>query len=105
MANNAKRGQRKARIGTVVSNKMNKTVMVLVERLVKQPLYGKYVRKKTKYMAHDEKAGCKEGDKVKIIETRPLSKLKRWRVTQILVPAGLPSNDFIGGSKQGLEKT
>lgn len=88
MENNAKRGQRKARTGTVVSNKMNKTVMVLVERLVKHPLYGKYVKKNTKYMAHDEKSECREGDKVKIVETRPLSKLKRWRVTQILVPAG-----------------
>ena len=102
MANNAKRGQRKARVGTVVSNKMNKTVMVLVERLVKQPLYGKYVKKKTKYMAHDEKAGCREGDKVKIVETRPLSKLKRWRVSQILIH-GLLSNSSVGGSKQGLE--
>lgn len=88
MGNNAKRGQRKARTGTVVSNKMNKTVMVLVERLVKHPLYGKYVKKNTKYMAHDEKSECREGDKVKIVETRPLSKLKRWRVTQRLVPAG-----------------
>ncbi len=88
MGNNAKRGQRKARTGTVVSNKMNKTVMVLVERLVKHPLYGKYVKKNTKYMAHDEKSECREGDKVKIVETRPLSKLKRWRVTQRLVPVG-----------------
>jgi len=88
MVNNAKREQRKARIGTVVSNKMNKTVMVLVERLVKHPLYGKYVKKNTKYMAHDEKSECREGDKVKIVETRPLSKLKRWRVTQRLVPVG-----------------
>lgn len=87
MENNAKRGQRKARTGTVVSNKMNKTVMVLVERLVKHPLYGKYVKKNTKYMAHDEKSECREGDKVKIVETRPLSKLKRWRVTQILEKA------------------
>ena len=102
MTNNAKRGHKKAKIGTVVSNKMNKTVMVLVERLVKQPLYGKYVRKKTKYMAHDEKAECKEGDKVKIVETRPLSKLKRWRVAQILIPS-LPSNSSVGGSKQELE--
>lgn len=86
---------KKVKTGTVVNNKMGKTVMVLVERLIKHPLYGKYVKRQVKYMAHDEKAECKEGDKVKILETRPISKLKRWRVTQILVPAG---------DKQGLEK-
>lgn len=90
-----KRELKKVKTGTVVSNKMNKTVMVLVERLIKHPLYGKYVKRQVKYMVHDEKAECKEGDKVKILETRPMSKVKRWRVTQILVPAG---------SKQGLEK-
>lgn len=95
MAGNAKKGLRKTRTGTVVSNKMNKTVMVLVERLVKDPLYGKYIKRQVKYMAHDEKGECKEGDKVKIVEIRPLSKLKKWRVNQILAPAG---------SKQGLEK-
>ncbi|MBI3398790.1 MAG: 30S ribosomal protein S17 [Deltaproteobacteria bacterium] len=82
-----KRGTEKVRVGTVVSNKMNKTVMVSVERLVKHPVYGKYVKKRIKYMAHDEKAECKEGDKVKIAEARPLSKLKRWRVSQILEKA------------------
>lgn len=86
---------KKVKTGIVVSNKMSKTVMVLVERLIKHPLYGKYVKRQVEYMAHDEKAECKEGDKVKILETRPMSKLKRWRVTQILAPAG---------SKQGLEK-
>ncbi len=90
-----KRELKKVKTGTVVSNKMNKTVMVLVERLIKHPLYGKYVKRQVKYMAHDEKAECKEGDKVKILEMRPMSKVKRWRVTQILVPAG---------GKQGLEK-
>lgn len=84
MANDKMAGKGKARIGVVVSNKMNKTVLVQVERLVKHHLYGKYVKNRTKYMAHDENAQCKEGDKVKIVETRPLSKLKRWRVTQIV---------------------
>ncbi|MBI5048207.1 MAG: 30S ribosomal protein S17 [Deltaproteobacteria bacterium] len=95
MADNVKKGLRKSRTGTVVSNKMKKTVMVSVERLIKDPLYGKYIKRQVKYMVHDEKAECKEGDKVKIVEMRPLSKLKRWSVNQILVPAG---------SKQGLEK-
>lgn len=82
-----KREVKKVKTGTVVSNKMNKTVMVLVERLIKHPLYGKYVKRQVKYMAHDEKAECKEGDKVKILEMRPMSKVKRWRVTQILEKA------------------
>ncbi|MBI5328652.1 MAG: 30S ribosomal protein S17 [Deltaproteobacteria bacterium] len=88
MTDNVKNVLKKSRIGAVVSNRMKKTVMVSVERLVKDPLYGKYIKKQVKYMAHDEKAECKEGDKVKIVEMRPLSKLKRWRVNQILVPAG-----------------
>ena len=87
MAGNAKKGLRKTRTGTVVRNKMNKTVMVLVERLVKDPLYGKYIKRQVKYVAHDEKGECKEGDKVKIVETRPLSKLKKWRVNQIVEKA------------------
>ena len=87
MADNVKKGLRKNRTGTVVSDKMKKTVMVSVERLVKDPLYGKYIKKQVKYMAHDEKGECKEGDKVKIIETRPLSKLKKWRVNQIVEKA------------------
>lgn len=87
MTNNKRKGLLKTRIGTVVGNKMNKTVIVSIESLVKDPLYGKYVKKQVKYMAHDEKAECKEGDKVKIVETRPLSKLKRWRINQILEKA------------------
>lgn len=79
-----KKEAKKIKTGVVVSNKMGKTVVVSVERLIKHPLYGKYVKRQVKYMAHDEKAECKEGDKVKISETRPMSKLKRWRVTQIL---------------------
>lgn len=82
-----KRGLKKARIGTVISDKMDKTVVVSVERIVKHPIYGKYVKKQAKYMAHDEKGECKAGDRVKIIEIRPLSKLKRWRVSQVLEKA------------------
>lgn len=75
---------RKERIGKVVSAKMNKTVVVAVERLVKHPLYHKYVKRTTKLYAHDEKNDAREGDTVRVVETRPLSKLKRWRVQQIL---------------------
>lgn len=77
-------GKRKQFIGTVVSDKMDKTVVVMVETLVKHPLYGKYIRRRKKYMAHDENNECKIGDKVLIEETRPLSRRKRWRVRQIL---------------------
>jgi|UniRef100_A0A7V5K1N3 small subunit ribosomal protein S17 len=77
-------GKRKQFIGTVVSDKMDKTVVVMVETLVKHPLYGKYVKRRKKYMAHDENNECKVGDKVLIEETRPLSRRKRWRVRQIL---------------------
>lgn len=78
------RGTRKTRIGVVVSDKMNKTAVVAVERLVKHPTYKKYIKRTSKFKAHDEKNECKVGDKVKIIETRPLSKTKRWRVVEIL---------------------
>ena len=77
---------RKTRVGKVVSDKMDKTITVLVERRVKHPLYGKYVLKSKKYHAHDE-LGCGEGDKVEIAETRPLSKTKSWKVTRILEKA------------------
>ncbi len=77
-------GKRKEFIGTVVSDKMDKTVVVMVETLVKHPLYGKYIKRRKKYMAHDEKNECKIGDKVLIEETRPLSRRKRWRVKEIL---------------------
>lgn len=79
-----KRGRRKTLIGTVVSNKMDKTIVVAVERLVKHPLYGKYIRRTTKLYAHDPQNRCKEGDVVKVIESRPLSKLKRWRLLEII---------------------
>jgi len=78
------KANRKQFVGIVVSNKMNKTVVVKVERLVEHPLYKKYIRRRKKFMAHDEENACREGDKVLIEETRPLSKHKRWRVRQIL---------------------
>ncbi len=74
----------KTKIGKVVSNNMEKSIVVKVEYLVSHPLYKKRIKKSTKFMAHDEKNICSIGDKVKIAETRPLSKRKRWRVTEIL---------------------
>ena len=82
-----KRGLRKERTGTVVSNKMNKSIVVVVERKVKHPIYGKFIKKSTKFMAHDEKNECGIGDLVVIAETRPLSKNKNWRLKQILEKA------------------
>ncbi|MDM8523433.1 30S ribosomal protein S17 [Desulfococcaceae bacterium HSG8] len=82
-----KRGMRRQLVGTVVSNKMDKTVIVLVERLVKHRLYHKYIRRRSKFAAHDEKNACQIGDKISIIESRPLSKTKRWRVNKIVVKA------------------
>jgi len=79
-----KRGLRKNRVGIVVSSKMDKTITVKVERRVKHPVYGKIVRMSTKLTAHDEKNECNEGDKVKIMETRPLSKNKRWRLVEVI---------------------
>ncbi|MCS7200271.1 MAG: 30S ribosomal protein S17 [Caldimicrobium sp.] len=87
-------GRRKEFIGTVVSDRMDKTVVVMVERLVKHPLYGKYVKKRKKFMAHDEHNSCKVGDKVLIEETRPLSKRKRWRVKQILERAKVLESEY-----------
>ena len=78
------RGLRKERVGTVVSNKMDKTVVVAMDRIVKQPVYKKYVRRRSKFVAHDEKNMCGVGDKVMIVETKPQSKTKRWRVREIL---------------------
>lgn len=75
---------RKQRVGVVSSNKMDKTVTVLVERRLKHPIYGKFVKKSKKFMAHDEANDCNIGDKVRIMETRPLSKSKRWRVVEVL---------------------
>ncbi|MCL2027424.1 MAG: 30S ribosomal protein S17 [Bacteroidales bacterium] len=78
------RNLRKERIGLVASNKMDKSITVVVERKVKHPMYGKFVKKSTKFMAHDEKNECNIGDTVKIMETRPLSKNKCWRLVEII---------------------
>jgi small subunit ribosomal protein S17 len=80
----AERNLRKTRIGVVTSNKMTKTITVAVERKVKHPIYGKFVKKTTKFHAHDEKNECSIGDVVRIMETRPLSKTKRWRLVEVL---------------------
>ena len=78
------RGTRKTRVGTVVSDRMNKTVVVAVDRRVAHPLYGKQVVRTQKFHAHDEENTAKAGDTVRIMETRPLSKTKRWRVVEVL---------------------
>jgi small subunit ribosomal protein S17 len=83
----AERSLRKTRVGVVVSNKMDKTITVAIERRVPHPIYKKYFKKTTKLMAHDEKKECGIGDKVRIMETRPLSKNKRWRLVQIVEKA------------------
>lgn len=81
------RNLRKERVGVVVSNKMDKSIVILVERKVKHPLYGKFVKKSTKFMAHDEKNEANIGDTVRIMETRPLSKNKCWRLVEIVEKA------------------
>jgi len=81
------RNERKERIGLVVSDKMDKSIVVKVERSYMHATYGRTVRKSVRYVAHDEKNECKIGDKVKICETRPLSKTKRWRVGEIIEKA------------------
>lgn len=78
------RNLRKERIGVVVSNKMDKSIVVAVKRKVKHPIYGKFVNKTTKFVAHDETNTCSEGDTIKIMETRPMSKTKRWRLVEII---------------------
>jgi small subunit ribosomal protein S17 len=78
------RNLRKERTGLVVSNKMDKSIVVAVKRKVKHPVYGKFVNKTTKFVAHDEKNECNEGDTVRIMETRPLSKTKCWRLIEIV---------------------
>jgi small subunit ribosomal protein S17 len=75
---------RKTRIGEVVSDKMDKSITVAVKRRIKHPVYGKFISKTTTFMAHDEKNECKEGDTVKIMETRPLSRKKHWRLVEII---------------------
>ena len=81
------RGMRRTLVGLVVSDRMDKTVVVRVERLVQDPRYKKYVRRYSKFMAHDEANDCSVGDRVQIIEHRPLSKRKRWKVQTTLVKA------------------
>ena len=84
----AKIPHKKTLTGSVLtSGRMDKTIVVSIERLSKHPFYGKYVKRRVKYMAHDEKNECGAGDKVVIVETRPLSKTKRWRVKEILEKA------------------
>jgi len=81
------RGMKRQVVGTVISDKMDKTVVVLVERLVKHPLYHKYIRRRAKFAAHDGQNACQTGDKVLISESRPLSRTKRWRVSKIVEKA------------------
>ena len=83
----AEKGNKRTIKGVVISSKMDKTIVVKAERLVKHPVFHKYVRKHVKYKAHDEKNQCKLGDTVLIIEARPLSKEKRWRMLEILEKA------------------
>ena len=78
------RNRRKVRVGTVVSDRMDKTIVVSIERLVKHALYGRYVRRRSKFKVHDEKNECHIGDTVRFMETRPISKDKRWRFVEIV---------------------
>ncbi len=78
------RNLRKTKLGVVSSNKMDKTITVKVERKVKHPIYGKFLKKSTSFHAHDEKNECSIGDTVKIMETRPMSKTKRWRLVEVV---------------------
>ena len=80
----AERNLRKTKTGVVTSNKIAKTITVAVERKVKHPIYGKFVKKTTRFHAHDEKNECSIGDMVKIMESRPLSKTKRWRLVEVI---------------------
>lgn len=78
------RNLRKERTGLVISNKMDKSIVVQIGRKVKHPIYGKFVKKTSRFVAHDEKNECNEGDTVRIMETRPMSRRKRWRLVEIL---------------------
>ncbi len=89
----SERALRKIRTGRVTSAKMDKTVVVTVDRLVRHPFYGKTIKRRTKLYAHDEGNTCAEGDIVRVVETRPLSKLKRWRVVEIV-----SKTDAVGAS-------
>lgn len=83
----AERSRKKDFVGVVVSNKMDKSIVVMVERQIRHPLYGKYVKRSSKFMAHDEQNTCTIGDTVRIMEVRPLSRKKRWRLVEILEKA------------------
>ena len=83
----SERPMRKTVIGNVVSNRMDKSIIVLVERRLRHPIYGKYMKKSSKFLAHDEENVCQIGDKVKIAETRPLSRRKRWRLVEVVEKA------------------
>ena len=78
------RNRRKTRVGKVVSDRMNKTIVVSIERLVKHPQVGRYVRRRSKFKVHDEKNECRIGDTVRFMETRPISKDKRWRFVEVV---------------------
>jgi small subunit ribosomal protein S17 len=86
-ADNTEKASTRRTVGRVVSNKMQKSVTVSVERLVRHPAYGKFIRRTTKIMAHDEEGSCREGDTVAIVECRPISKRKTWRVVEIVARA------------------
>ena len=90
MTNSSNTKQRKIRTGMVISNKMDKTVVVEVSRTVIHPVYKKFVRRRKRFMAHDEENRCRIGDEVMIVETRPLSRHKNWRVRKIVREAALP---------------
>jgi small subunit ribosomal protein S17 len=81
------RNKRKTRVGWVVSNKMQKTIVVAIDRLLRHPQYNRVIKRTSKLYAHDEKNQCRIGDKVLVMETRPLSKLKRWRLVEVLEKA------------------
>ena len=83
-ARQVSRSARKERIGIVIGDRMDKTILVAVQRQIKHPIYGKFIKKTTKLMAHDERNDAKQGDSVRIMETRPLSKHKRWRLAEVL---------------------
>jgi small subunit ribosomal protein S17 len=87
MSENLVRNERKVRVGRVVSNRMDKTITVAVDRQIKHPIYGKFITKTTKYTTHDENNEANEGDVVRIMETRPYSKNKRWRLIEIIEKA------------------
>ncbi len=94
MSENITRKDRKQRTGRVVSNRMDKSITVAVDRQIKHPIYGKFITKTTKYMAHDENNDANIGDLVEIMETRPLSKRKRWRLIEIIRKSQVICNDL-----------